>query len=74
MAMYPALTKSNEILLIPFLLEGVAGIPELNLEDGIHPTAEGQKIVTNNVWKILKSVVLPKTDTEVTTTEVDKLN
>lgn len=75
MAMYPALAKSNEILLIPFLLEGVAGIPELNLEDGIHPTAEGQKIVTNNVWKILKSVVLPKTDTEVTTTtEVDKMN
>tara|TARA_R110002074_G_scaffold401581_1_gene600210 strand:+ start:21288 stop:22028 length:741 start_codon:yes stop_codon:yes gene_type:complete len=75
MAMYPALAESNEILLIPFLLEGVAGIPELNLEDGIHPTAEGQKIVTNNVWKILESVVLPKTDTAVTTDiEVDEIN
>ena len=75
MAMYPALAESNEILLIPFLLEGVAGIPELNLEDGIHPTAEGQKIVTNNVWKVLESVILPKTDTEVTTgTEVVEMN
>lgn len=75
MAMYPALAESNEILLIPFLLEGVAGIPELNLEDGIHPTAEGQKIVTNNVWEILESVVLPKTNTEVTTDiEVDEVN
>ena len=75
MAMYPALAESNEILLIPFLLEGVAGIPELNLEDGIHPTAEGQKIVTNNVWKVLESVILPKPDTEVTTgTEVVEMN
>ena len=43
--MFPDLARENDILLIPFLLEGVAGEPELNLEDGIHPTAEGQKIV-----------------------------
>ncbi|TVZ17253.1 arylesterase [Maribacter sp. MAR_2009_72] len=55
--MYPALAESNNIYLIPFLLEGVAGIPELNLEDGIHPTAEGQKIVAENVWEILKPIV-----------------
>jgi len=41
--------------LIPFLLDGVAGIPELNLEDGKHPSAEGQKIVLDNVWSVLKS-------------------
>ena len=35
--------------LVPFLLEGVAGRPRLNLEDGIHPNAEGQKIVAANV-------------------------
>ena len=57
---YPELTKTNEILLIPFLLEGVAGIPELNLEDGIHPTVEGQKIVANTVWKVLQPLVLEK--------------
>jgi acyl-CoA thioesterase-1 len=65
-AMYPALAESNNILLIPFLLEGVAGIPALNLEDGIHPTAEGQKIVTDNVWEVLKTIVLPSRETEVT--------
>lgn len=73
--MYPALAKSNNTFLIPFLLEGVAGIPELNLEDGIHPTAEGQRIVTNNVWEILKTIVLPVRGTEATVdVEVEELN
>lgn len=54
---FPDLASENEIQLIPFLLDGVAGNPELNLEDGIHPTAEGQKIVTNNVWAILKNIL-----------------
>ncbi len=64
--MYPALAERNDVRLIPFLLEGVAGNPELNLEDGIHPTAEGQKIVTENVWEILKPLVLPPTEPEDT--------
>lgn len=51
---FPELAQKNGIPLIPFLLDGVAGIPELNLEDGIHPTPEGHKIVTENVWDILK--------------------
>ncbi|WP_423998471.1 arylesterase [Maribacter sp. IgM3_T14_3] len=72
--MYPALAESNNILLIPFLLEGVAGIPKLNLEDGIHPTEEGQRIVTENVWEILKTIVLPKGGTEVTEELVEELN
>ncbi len=54
---FPDLAAQNEIQLIPFLLEGVAGNPVLNLEDGIHPTAEGQKIVANNVWVVLKNVL-----------------
>ena len=54
---YPDLAEKNNLQLIPFLLEGVAGIPELNLQDGIHPTAEGQKIVRDNVWGILKEVL-----------------
>ncbi|MEO9479215.1 MAG: arylesterase [Maribacter dokdonensis] len=74
-AMYPALAESNNIHLIPFLLEGVAGDPSLNLEDGIHPTAEGQRIVTNNVWKILKTIVLPASVAEVTKdAAVEELN
>jgi acyl-CoA thioesterase-1 len=43
--------------LIPFLLEGVGGKPELNLPDQIHPTAEGHRIVAENVWKILRPVL-----------------
>lgn len=54
---FPELADENEVFLIPFLLEDVAGIPELNQEDGIHPTIKGQKIVSENVWKILKPLV-----------------
>ena len=54
---YPNLAEKNGIPLIPFLLDGVAGIPELNLEDGIHPTPEGHKILAENVWKVLESVL-----------------
>lgn len=54
---FPELAEKNEVELIPFLLEGVAGRPDLNQQDGIHPTAEGYKIVTNNVWSVLKAVV-----------------
>jgi acyl-CoA thioesterase-1 len=56
--MYPELATANDVALIPFLLEGVAGVPELNLEDGIHPTAEGQKIVAKTVWNVLQALVL----------------
>jgi acyl-CoA thioesterase-1 len=52
-AMFPALAAEFRLPLIPFLLEGVAGKPELNQEDGIHPNAEGQKILAENVWKVL---------------------
>jgi len=54
---FPDLAKANNAALVPFLLEGVGGKPELNLPDMIHPTAEGQKIVAENVWKILKPVL-----------------
>ena len=54
---YPDLARKNQAALIPFLLEGVGGIPELNQEDHIHPTAEGQRIVAENVWKVLKPVL-----------------
>ncbi|WP_338039337.1 GDSL-type esterase/lipase family protein [Maribacter litopenaei] len=66
-SMYPELAQKNDVLLIPFLLEGVAGEPELNLEDGIHPTAEGQKIVAENVWDILGPEVLNEKGVEIIT-------
>lgn len=52
--MYPALAKANKAALIPFLLEGVAADPTLNLEDGIHPNPAGHKIVTETIWKVLE--------------------
>jgi len=51
---FPDLAKANNAALVPFLLEGVGGKPELNLPDRIHPTAEGHRIVAENVWKILQ--------------------
>ena len=47
----------NQTAFVPFLLEGVAGEPDLNLPDGIHPTEEGHKIVAENVWKVLEGLL-----------------
>jgi acyl-CoA thioesterase I len=49
--------ESNGAVLVPFLLDGVGGRRELNQEDGIHPTAEGQRILARNVWTYLKPVL-----------------
>ena len=56
-AIYPELARANGIELIPFLLEGVAGEPKLNQADGIHPTAEGQRRVADNVWSHLRPLL-----------------
>jgi acyl-CoA thioesterase I len=50
---FPALALKNHLTLIPFLLEGVAARPELNQGDSIHPTAEGDRIVAEGVWKVI---------------------
>lgn len=50
---YPEIANEENVMLIPFLLEGVAGNPDLNLRDGIHPTEEGHKIVLENIWPYL---------------------
>lgn len=55
--MYPKLAAANNTALIPFFLNGVAGNPDLNLADGIHPNVEGQKIVAENVWTVLEKVL-----------------
>ncbi|ACF14224.1 lipolytic protein G-D-S-L family [Chloroherpeton thalassium ATCC 35110] len=54
---FPELAKENRAQLIPFLLEGVGGQPNLNLPDGIHPNVEGHKMVAENVWKILEPLL-----------------
>lgn len=52
-AIFPELARRNNAALIPFLLEGVGGVPELNQADGIHPTAKGHEIMAENVWRVL---------------------
>ncbi len=54
---YTELAAKNGMTLIPFILEGVGGETDLNQDDGIHPTAEGQKIVAENVWKHLEKLL-----------------
>ncbi len=54
---FPALAKKNDAALVPFLLEGVGGRPELNQPDHVHPTAAGHRLVAENVWKVLKPVL-----------------
>jgi acyl-CoA thioesterase-1 len=54
---YPQLAKKNGVVLIPFLLDGVAGVPSLNQADGIHPTAEGQQKLADTVWKVLQPLL-----------------
>lgn len=54
---FPELTEKNEATLIPFILEGVAGNPSLNLGDGIHPTPEGHAILAETVWRYLQPLL-----------------
>jgi acyl-CoA thioesterase-1 len=54
---YPELAKRNGLPLVPFLLEGVAGVDSLNQPDQIHPTAAGQRVVAETVWRTLEPVL-----------------
>jgi acyl-CoA thioesterase-1 len=56
-AAFPALAEKNEVPLVPFLLDGVAGRPSLNQGDMIHPTAQGQRIVAATVWRVVGPVL-----------------
>jgi len=60
---YPALAKQYHVAFVPFLLQGVAGSDTLNQRDGIHPTAEGARILADNVWAVLKPLAETKRQT-----------
>lgn len=51
------IADKNNMAYVPFLLEKVGGVAELNQSDGIHPTAEGQVILAENVWAILEDII-----------------
>lgn len=52
---YTEIAQENKVRLIPFLLENVGGVATLNQKDGIHPTAEGNKIICETVWDTLRN-------------------
>jgi acyl-CoA thioesterase I len=54
--MFAALAAKNGAALVPYLLDGVAGDPSLSLPDGIHPNAAGQKVLAENVWRVLEPI------------------
>src|SRR5687768_17131294 len=54
---YPRVAKETDAALVPFLLEGVGGDPRLNQPDGIHPTAEGHRLVASNVINPLRDLL-----------------
>jgi acyl-CoA thioesterase-1 len=58
---YPALARQYHVAFVPFLLQGVGGDARLNQRDGIHPTAEGARIVADNVWTVLRPLVEGRT-------------
>jgi acyl-CoA thioesterase-1 len=55
--MFGALAEKNRAALIPYLLEGVGGDPELNQFDRIHPNAAGQRVLAENVWRVLEPIL-----------------
>jgi acyl-CoA thioesterase-1 len=56
-AAFQSLAQEHEVVLIPFFLDRVAGIERLNQEDGIHPNAEGTKIVAETVYQSLRPLL-----------------
>lgn len=55
--MFPAVAEKYHATLVPFLLDGVGAIADLNQRDGIHPNVEGHRILADNVWKVLRPLL-----------------
>jgi acyl-CoA thioesterase-1 len=55
--MFRELAREHDVALIPFLLDGVAGVASLNISDGIHPNPEGARILERTVWKALEPAI-----------------
>jgi acyl-CoA thioesterase I len=60
-AVYRDVARERHVQLIPFFLNGVAGIATLNQADGIHPTAEGQRRIADTIWPQLKTLATSPT-------------
>jgi acyl-CoA thioesterase-1 len=60
--MFSDLATRNNTAFVPYLLQGVAGDPSLNLPDGMHPNAAGQQILAENVWRVLEPIAREVTE------------
>jgi acyl-CoA thioesterase-1 len=58
-AVFPTVARGAKITLMPFLLDGVAGVPRLNQADGIHPTVAGQQVIADHIWPYLRPLLKP---------------
>jgi acyl-CoA thioesterase-1 len=56
-SIFKQVAKKYDMTLVPFFLDGVAGVKHLNLQDGIHPTAAGYKIIAERIWPVLKQIL-----------------
>jgi len=56
-AVYREVARSRHVRFLPFLLDGVAGLPALNQGDGIHPNVEGHRLVADLVWRELQPML-----------------
>jgi acyl-CoA thioesterase-1 len=55
--LFSRVATKQDVPLLPFFIEGVGGVPEMNLPDGIHPNEEGHKLVAENVWSFLLPLI-----------------
>ncbi|MBE8399109.1 arylesterase [Leptospira borgpetersenii] len=59
-AVFPKISKEEHLPLVPFFLNGVAGVKKLNQKDGIHPTAEGHRILAKNLFPFIQKILKKK--------------
>jgi acyl-CoA thioesterase-1 len=56
-SIFRRLAEHHRAEFVPFFLEGIAGIPHLNLRDGIHPTSKGYEIIAEKAWPVIKALL-----------------
>ena len=56
-SVFKELNEEYDVVFLPFLLDGVAGVTELNQSDGIHPNAQGAERVAAHIWPVLESML-----------------
>lgn len=54
---YQDLARENNVTFVPFLLEGVAGVADLNQADGVHPTSAGAARIADHLWPVVKTMI-----------------